>query len=188
MKTALFNHIEQNPVIAAVQAEEDLQLAIDSKVQVIFLLCANIMNVKELVNRIKAAEKQVFIHMDFLEGIGRDQKAIEYIAKRVAPDGIISTRNSHIKFAKQIGLFAIQRFFLIDNKSYDMAAYSVNTTKPDMIEMMPGVMPSIIERMTQEITTPVIAGGLIRSKNDIMLALQAGAIGASTGKKDLWNL
>lgn len=106
----------------------------------------------------------------------------------IRPDGIISTKSSHIKLAKEKGMFTIQRFFLIDNKSYDMTIKSVKSTKPDMIEVMPGVMPQIISRITKEISTPVIAGGLISTKQDIMDILKAGALGTSTGKKELWNL
>jgi glycerol uptake operon antiterminator len=188
MKENIFNHIESNPVIAAVQNIEDVETAAASEVGMIILMCANIMNAAEMVERIRKSEKLAIIHIDFLEGIGRDQKAVEYVATSIRPDGIISTRNSHIKHAKQLGMFTIQRFFLIDNKSYETAVLSVKTNKPDMIEVMPGVMPSIIRRITRDLTIPVIAGGLISAKQDIMDALQAGAIAASTGKKDLWEL
>ena len=188
MKESIFNHIESNPVIAAVQNIEDVETALGSEVGMIILMCANIMNAREMVNKIQAAKKLVIIHMDFLEGIGRDQKAVEYVATVLQPDGIISTRNSHIKHAKQCGMFAVQRFFLIDNKSYETAILSVKTNKPDMIEVMPGVMPTIIKRITKDLDIPVIAGGLISTKQDIMEALEAGAIAASTGKKYLWEL
>jgi glycerol uptake operon antiterminator len=141
-----------------------------------------------LVERIKSADKSAFIHIDFLEGIGRDAKAIDYIIQVIQPDGIISTKSSHIKIAKEKGMFTIQRFFLIDNKSYEMATNSVKSIQPDMIEIMPGVMPGIIDRITRQLSIPVIAGGLISSKQDIMEVLKAGALAASTGKKDLWEL
>jgi glycerol uptake operon antiterminator len=35
---------------------------------------------------------------------------------------------------------------------------------------------------------PVIAGGLIETRNDIIEVLQSGCIAASTGKKELWNI
>jgi len=188
MKENIFNHIESNPVIAAVQNIEDVDTAVGSQVGMIILMCANIMNAGEMVEKIRNSGKLVIIHMDFLEGIGRDQKAVEYVATVLCPDGIISTRNSHIKHAKQCGIFAVQRFFLIDNKSYETALSSVKANKPDMIEIMPGVMPTVIKRITKDLSIPVIAGGLISTKQDIMEALQAGAIAASTGKKYLWEL
>lgn len=188
MSESIIEKVELNPIIAAVQSEGDLEIAIKSHVTTIFLLCADIFNAKSLVDKIKAAGKKALIHIDFLEGIGKDSKAIDYIIQVIQPDGIISTKSSHIKLAKERGEFTIQRFFLIDSKSYEMTIKSVKTIKPDMIEIMPGVMPGVIERITNQISIPVIAGGLITSKQDIMEVLKAGAIGASTGKKDLWVL
>ncbi|MFQ8953550.1 MAG: glycerol-3-phosphate responsive antiterminator [Oscillospiraceae bacterium] len=34
---------------------------------------------------------------------------------------------------------------------------------------------------------PVIAGGLIETKQEVTAALSANAIAVSTGKKELWN-
>jgi glycerol uptake operon antiterminator len=188
MKETIIDRLEQNPVIAAVQNVEDLEIAIKSQVNTIFLLCADIFNAKSLVNRIRNAGKSALIHIDFLEGIGKDAKAIDYIIQIIQPDGVISTKSSHIKIAKEKGMFTIQRFFLIDNKSYEMTIKSVKSIQPNMIEIMPGVMPGIIQRITGQLSIPVIAGGLISSKQDIMDVLSAGALGASTGKKVLWEL
>lgn len=188
MKKTVIDRVELNPVIAAVQNEVDLEIAIKSQVTTIFLLCADIFNAKSLVDRIKNADKSALIHIDFLQGIGKDAKAIDYIIQVIKPDGVISTKSSHIKIAKEKGMFTIQRFFLIDNKSFEMTTKSVKSIQPNMIEIMPGVMPGIIKRITSKISIPVIAGGLISSKQDIMEALKAGAVGASTGKKELWEL
>lgn len=188
MNETIIDRIELNPVIAAVQNEKDLEIAIKSQVSTIFLLCADIFNAKTLVDKIKGAGKNALIHIDFLEGIGKDAKAIDYIIQVIQPDGIISTKSSHIKIAREKGEFTIQRFFLIDSKSYDMTIKSIKSVRPDMIEVMPGVMPSVIQRITSQLSIPVIAGGLIASKHDIMEVLGAGAIGASTGKKELWEL
>lgn len=188
MKEVIIDRVELNPVIAAVQNVEDLEIAINSQVKTIFILCADIFNAKSLVDKIKNADKSAFIHIDFLEGIGKDAKAIDYIIQVIQPDGVISTKSNHIKIAKEKGMFTIQRFFLIDNKSYEMTTKSVKTIKPDMIEIMPGVMPRVIHRIIRQLSIPVIAGGLISSKQDIMEILKAGAVGASTSKKDLWEL
>lgn len=188
MNKIIVERLESNPIIAAVQNEGDLESAINSQVTTIFLLCADIFNARELVDKIKSANKSALIHIDFLEGIGKDSKAIDYIIKVIKPDGVISTKGSHIKLAKDKGMFTIQRFFLIDNKSYEMTIKSVKSIHPDLIEIMPGVMPGVIQRITQQLSTPVIAGGLISCKNDIIQILKAGALGASTGNRELWEL
>ena len=63
----------------------------------------------------------------------------------------------------------------------------INNTKPDFIEIMPGVIEKIIKKFASE-KIPVIAGGLIETKSELTAALSSGALAVSTGKKDLWYL
>lgn len=184
----MIERIEMNPIIAAVRKKEDVAEAVKSQVSAVFLLHADIFSLKEIIETIKAGGKSAFIHIDFLEGLGKDNKAIEYIAQVIRPDGIISTRTNQIKYAMEIGLFAIQRFFLIDSLSYETTIKTVHSIKPNMIEIMPGIMPSVISKICAQVHVPVIAGGMIENKSEIMDILRSGAIGASTGKKELWML
>lgn len=165
-----------------------METALNSEVTTIFLLNSDIFNIKSLVSKIKLANKSALIHIDFVEGLGNDHKAVEYLAEAIQPDGVISTRGSLIRHARDIGMFAIQRFFLIDSLSYHTTIKQVQSVRPDMIEVLPGVMPGVIERICREVTMPVIAGGLIDTKQDIIEILRAGAMGASTGKAALWNI
>jgi glycerol uptake operon antiterminator len=184
----VFSSIEQNPIIAAARLEEDVDAAIAAQVSAVFLLHSDIFNVQKLVDRVKHSGKLVFVHLDLLEGLGKDQKAVEYIARVVRPDGIISTKTPHIKHAREAGLFTIQRFFLLDSQSFEQTIKTAKASLPDMVEIMPAVMPKIIKKVCGMIELPVIAGGLIESKEDIIEILKAGALGASTGRKELWRL
>jgi len=180
--------IEKNPVIAAIRNEDDIDAAVKSEVAIVFLLHADIFNIKRLVDKVKSKDKNVFIHIDFLEGLGSDHKSIDYISRIIKPDGIISTRSSHVKYAGEKGLFTIQRFFLIDSLSYDTTIRTVESVRPDMIEIMPAVMPKVIRKICSRVSLPIIAGGLVDCKEDIYEILNAGAIGVSTGKTELWVL
>ena len=62
----------------------------------------------------------------------------------------------------------------------------MNLGYADAIEILPGVMPKIIKQIVEISTLPIIAGGLIQDKEDIMLALQAGATAVSSTKKEIW--
>ena len=57
---------------------------------------------------------------------------------------------------------------------------------PDVIEILPGLMPKVIRRICQTVRRPVIAGGLISEKEDIMAALKAGAAAISTTNQQVW--
>ncbi|MDR2933396.1 MAG: glycerol-3-phosphate responsive antiterminator [Oscillospiraceae bacterium] len=186
--SSLYDLLTDNPVIAAVKEQNSLDDAIKSECGLIFLLTGNISIIDEMVNAVQSAGKQVYIHMDLMEGFGRDKYAMRYIKERVAPNGIISTRSPLIKTARDLGITAIQRIFLIDNLSIDSGIQSVTQVRPDAIEIMPGIMPKITKRICAAVKVPVIAGGLINEKDDIIACLNAGAVGISTSNKNLWNI
>jgi glycerol uptake operon antiterminator len=52
---------------------------------------------------------------------------------------------------------------------------------------MPGIMPKITKKMSEELEVPVIVGGLISDKDEIDNALKSGALGVSTSAKELWR-
>ena len=56
------------------------------------------------------------------------------------------------------------RFFVIDSIAFDSIRRQTDSVHPDMIEVLPGVMPKIIKRICKESRVPVIAGGLIADK------------------------
>ena len=68
-----------------------------------------------------------------------------------------------------------------------MAAETAAAVRPDMAEVMPGVCPRVIRRLTEAGRLPVIAGGMIETKEDMIEALSAGAAGVSTSRKELWS-
>lgn len=177
----------EHQTIAAVQAEQDLNDALRSKVNIIFLLTGSIFNIKELVDNIKAAGKQVFLHMDFVEGIAPDKSGVTYVAHNIVPTGIISTRSNLIRVAKEQGLMAIQRIFLIDRNAVVKGIKVVEQSQPDAVEVMPGVMPRVIREITTMTALPIIAGGLVGTQEEIDEALAAGALAVSVGTKELWR-
>ena len=58
----------------------------------------------------------------------------------------------------------------------------------DLIEVLPGIMPKIIKHIAGQAAVPVIAGGLISEKEDVMRALDAGAIAISTTNQAVWKM
>ncbi|MBQ7572986.1 MAG: glycerol-3-phosphate responsive antiterminator [Clostridia bacterium] len=172
-------------IIAAVRNREDFENALNSSVSIIFDLAPDI---SDMENRIKDAHshgKILFAHIDLATGIGKDRSGIEFLNK-LGLDGILSTKASMIKLAKEIGLKAVQRFFIIDSKSVMATVEGIKSTKADMIEIMPALVFRVIERLKAEIDAPIIAGGLIETAEDIEKAKMSGAFAVSVGKKDLW--
>ena len=83
-------------------------------------------------------------------------------------------------------MFCIQRFFMVDSASYDNAVKTTRKGRPNMVELMPGIIPEVLRRFTADVDTPVIAGGLVTDRRQVIDALSAGAMGVSTGCQSLW--
>lgn len=186
MKMAdLITCLECNPVIAAV-TDEKWQAALESPAQVIFYLSANLLTVKEQVEEAHRAGKYVMVHMDLAEGIGKDRAGMRYLAQ-CGVDGVISTKAQQIRYAKEQGLITIQRFFALDSKGMESIEEMLRNTNPHLMEIMPGVIGKAILRFRKS-GIPVIAGGLIETKQEVTVALGAGATAVSTGQQKLWYI
>lgn len=178
----------ENPVIAALKKNEELNSLLSSTAQIVFVLYGNILTIPEVCKKLKEAGKIVFIHIDLMEGLKADASGIEFIKKYADPEGIISTKVSVIKLARQYGLQTILRIFLIDSLSLKTGIKNINETNPNAVELMPGVATKVIQAMKNETAVPIIAGGLIQNKRDVMEALSAGAVAISTTSKQLWEM
>lgn len=177
-----------SPIIAAVKDDAGLKKALDSECQVIFLLYGTIVSVDALVRQVHGRSKVCFVHIDLVEGLNNREIAVDGLVRLCHPDGIISTRAPMIRRAQQLGLIAIQRVFLLDSLSLKGLLTQLDSNHPDFIEVLPGVIPAVIKEVTERTSTPLIAGGLIRSKQDVIQAFQAGAIAVSTSCQTVWQM
>ncbi len=91
-----------------------------------------------------------------------------------------------LRIAKKNNILAIQRLFLLDTMAIHTSFQLAETVKPDVIELLPGILPQWISRVREETGIHVIAGGLIESSEDIQLALGAGAEAVTASDQLLW--
>ena len=183
----LLEIIADSPVIAAVKDEEGLDKSLRTDCRIIFILYGNICSLTTIVEKIKKRDKLAIVHADLVQGLSAKIEAIDYIKNNTKADGILSTKGNLVKHAADIGLIGILRNFIIDSIAMENVNKQVELAHPDMIEIMPGIMPEIIEKLKNEIKLPLIAGGLISDKKDVIAALSAGADAVSTTKEELWN-
>ena len=177
------------PIIAAVKDELELERALLSEVIAVFVLFGDILSIGGIVSRINKQGKHAFVHVDLVEGLSSREIAVDFIAASTAADGIISTKSAMISRAKSHGLIAIQRFFLLDSLAIRGIERQIRQKdSADFIEVLPGLMPKIILSLTSSLTTPVIAGGLVSDKEDVVAALAAGAIAVSSTNERVWSM
>lgn len=105
----------------------------------------------------------------------------------IKPAGIISTRSNVIAKAKQKKIYAIQRLFLLDTSAMEKSMEFVGKHKPDFIEVLPGIVPSLIKEIKEKTGIPIFAGGFIRTEEDVEQALKAGAVAVTTSNTKLWK-
>ena len=173
-------------VIAAVRTDDEFAAALDAKVRIVFDLSPDLLTLSEKIEQAHCAGKRLFLHLDLATGIGKDKSGLLFL-KQLGADGIISTRVNLIKTAKEVGLFAVQRFFIIDSHSVDTTLDALRASKADMIEVMPGIAVKAIRTLRQTVQVPMIAGGLITEPEEMAEAIRAGATAVSTGKRELWE-
>ena len=181
----LMDRLESAPVIAAI-GDSKWQAALHSPAEVLFYLSPHLSTISERVSQAHQAGKLIFVHLDMAEGIGKDKEGVQFLAQ-CGVDGIISTRAQIIRFAKELNLLTVQRFFLLDSQGLDSIQEMLKTSHPHFIELMPGVIPKVIRRFASG-PIPVIAGGLIEEKAEITASLGGGAVAVSTGREELWYL
>ena len=158
----------KKPIAAAIRTEKDFSKALRSDVDMVFLLHSNIMTVNQCVKEIHSAGKKAFIHVDFA-------------------DGVLTTRTNIVKLAKEFDLITVQRFFMVDSHSVGTSVESIKISKPDIIEIMPGIITKKIREFSEKVDMPIIAGGIVETMEEVRAALEAGATVVSTGEAQLWT-
>lgn len=188
MKREFKEALEDSPIIAAVKDENGLGRCLDSDSQVIFILYGDICTIADIVEKVKQAGKIGLVHLDLINGLASKEIAVDFIRKYTLADGIISTKASLVKRAGELGLFTVLRQFVIDSMAYENIEKQIRGARPDVIEVLPALMPKVVKKICRISQTPVIAGGLVTDKEDVMALLQAGVISVSSTNQDIWFL
>ena len=179
---------EISPIITAVKDEQGLEKALKTESPVVFLLFGNICNITGLVDQVKNSGKIAIVHVDLIQGLSSKEVAVNFIHQNTRADGIISTKAPLVRHAMDLGMIGGQRTFLIDSMALETTKKQLLTFQPDFMELMPGVMPKILKTVRGYTEIPLVAGGLISDKKDILAAFDAGVDAVSTTREELWGL
>ena len=181
MRREFVEVIEAAPVIAAVKDDEGLKICLTSEVDAVFILYGDICTIADIVAKVKDAGKIAMVHMDLITGLS---------SRDISTDFIITTKVNLIAHAKEIGLATVLRYFVLDSMALvniERQSRVNRDSQPDMIEILPGVIvPKMIRKICSMSRVPVICGGLIQEKEDVMNALSSGAAAISTTSSEVW--
>lgn len=174
-------------ILPAARSLKQFDQLLKSPFEYIVLLEVHIGNLKTLKKEAEKYGKKVIIHADLIQGLKTDNFAADFLCNDIRPAGIISTRSNMIIKAKAKGILAIQRMFLLDTIALEKSFSLIDKTAPDYIEMLPGVIPELIHEVYERTGIPIITGGLIRTRNHVEDALNAGAVAVTTSDHKLWE-
>lgn len=174
-------------ILPASTSLKDFEKFLSSDYEIGIFLDVHIAQLKNIANMAKQHNKKMIYHVDLVQGLKNDEYGTEFICQEYKPLGLISTKSSVILKAKQKGVLAIQRMFLLDSFALEKSYSIIQKTKPDYVEVLPGVMPSMIKEVKDRTQTKIIAGGLIRTVEEVQRVLDAGAESITTSKKEIWD-
>lgn len=157
----------------------------DIKPSTVFLLRSNIIDLKYQVKSLKDKGKKVYVDMDFVEGLGEGEFAINYI-RSCGADGVITVKLKNYLQARKLGIPAILRFFALDSRAVERGINQILTNDVDTVEILPGlVAPKIALKLPRRNMT-IIAAGLIETVEEAKNLLKhVDAI--STSSKTIWD-
>ena len=139
MEQEFWDAVEDNPIIAAVKSMDDLEQCCKLEdIRVVFILFGDICSIGDIVKKIKAAGKIAMVHIDLIGGLSPREIAVDYLKNNTDTDGIITTKPSLIKKAKELSLYTVLRYFLLDSMAYENILTQQHTVRPDFIEVLPG--------------------------------------------------
>lgn len=176
-----------SPVIPAIKNDEWLMSCKGAECDIVYIIYGDICTIADIVDSVKAMGKMAVVHVDLISGLSSKEISVDFIQKHTKADGIISMKPMLIKRAKELGMFTIQRFYMMDALTYANIVKHVKSCDPDVVEFLPAGLTKIIGYLLEEIDKPVIASGLIMDKEDVMGALKAGAFAVSTTNRGIWN-
>ncbi|MFF3641287.1 glycerol-3-phosphate responsive antiterminator [Streptomyces sp. NPDC002564] len=180
--------LAENPVIASVNDEDGLRAVLTSSCRMVFLQYGSVLDLPDVVRRIKDTGRTVLVNVDLIEGFSSKEVVVRYVRERTAADGVLSSKGSMVRAAHELGLMAVHRFFLIDSLSYRNLAAQVSRSKADCVEILPGCMPRVIGWVVADIDVPLVAGGLVCDRDDVFAALKAGAAAIASSNQDVWEM
>jgi len=181
-------HFQQQKILPAAKSIKDFEMLMDSSYQYIILLDCHVAQLKALIQLANRHGKKVMLHVDLIQGLRNDEHAAEFLCQQIKPAGLISTRTQVVHVAKKKKLIGIQRIFLLDTHALETSYRLLETSRPDYIEVLPGIIPHMIREVHERTGIPVLAGGLIRTPEEAEQALSAGAVAVTTSNRSLWKL
>lgn len=179
------------PVIPYVTEGVDKQPDLIGHASIIFLGGGELAEMPNLLKRLEKppfSKLPVLLHIDLVDGLTSDEAGVRYVATLDRIDGIITVRHHLTPLARKLGLLSVVRLFLQDGRAVERGLHVIERSKPDAVELLPGVGFLQVADRFRMLQIPCIAGGLIRTPQTVQQIISAGCKSVSTSNTTLWQL
>lgn len=183
---ALAELLSRRPIVAACGFDR-LSAAVQSPAAAILVMSCRIQDLRSREYQVAREAKPCLLHFDFIKGVSADREAVALVRDFATPTAIVSTKGPVLRAAQREGIAVVQRIFLIDTLSLQKSIASIEENSPDAVEIMPGVVHSILPLIRSQISQPIMVGGLIYSTGLVRAAFEAGADAVSMSDQQLWT-
>lgn len=177
--------IEQQIIIPAARTVKDFEHLITLPVEYIVILDAHLGQLIHLAKMGREKKKKLLVHADLVQGLKHDEAGAQFLCQFIRPAGLISTHSSVIMTAKKHKIVSIQRIFLLDSHSLETSVRVLRNCEPDYVEVLPGVIPKLVHDVAKETKRKIIAGGFIRTVEEVEAAIAAGASAVTSSSAEV---
>lgn len=174
------------PCCAATTASDDFEEALGSQAQVMVILRANGLELRPFIDQVHAHGKLAVVHIDLVSGLRADRGAVQWLAD-CGVDALISSRGHLMSSIRREGVVAIQRLLLVHRSQVAAGIASIKRSSPQFVEVLPGVALPHVRALLPDLGVPLLAGGFIRTPDDVRAVLAAGAVAVTTSTPQLWS-
>jgi glycerol uptake operon antiterminator len=176
--------------IAAIwNPKEEIEYLARYKGNTVFLLSSDVVNISNHVKKIKKMGFNVFLDVDFCDGLASGEYAFRY-ASLQGIDGIITVKPKMIDIANSYGLPNVLRSFALDSNSLSRIKDMLVNTQPMFFEILPA---AAFKKVSDYLdykkidSIQMIAAGMIDTEDEVSQLIKDGAVAVSTSRKELWE-
>ncbi|HEX8521161.1 MAG TPA: glycerol-3-phosphate responsive antiterminator [Tepidisphaeraceae bacterium] len=190
-KSSIPSHLTRSVIPYVTDGALDRHASLIASASIIFIGGCELTDLPTLLYQLEKPpfnNLPVLLHIDLVDGLANDDAGVRYLATLPRIDGIITVRHHLAPLARKLGLLSVVRLFLQDGRAVERGLSVIEKSKPDAVEVLPGVAFLEVADRFRNLPIPCIAGGLIRTPEAVVRITQAGCRAVSTTNVELWKL
>lgn len=183
---SLLNLPARHKTIPIIENRAQFALALDAPdVTTLILRHCNLFDLRSLLEHARERDLAVYVNMDHIDGIASDLAGFRYLATQLHITGVFSSHGKVLALAKSCEMQTIQRIFAVDSTGLEAALESVDDQQVDLLAISPAlVIPYAIAQVSLHL--PFIGSGFVSTHQQVQRILNAGAIGVTVSRPELW--